>query len=297
VLVNRLWQHHFGRGLVATPNDFGIRGAAPTHPELLDWLACEVTAHGWSIKHMQRLIVVSSTYQQESRTASPEGLRLDADNRLLWRQNRQRLDGEALRDSVLAVAGTLTREQGGPMVRVPLEPEVYELIFTEGEPDALWQTTPDVREHTRRSVYLFAKRNVHLPMLEAFDKPDSLTSCPVRPVSTFAPQALILMNGPFLQEQSKAFAGRLLRECGGDAGRQVERAYRLALGRPPRPGEADTARAFLHTQAELLRDRLRVRQPVRLPANVPDSVDPAAAAALADFCLALLNRNEFVYAP
>jgi hypothetical protein len=297
VLVNRLWQHHFGRGLVATPNDFGFRGAAPTHPELLDWLACEFVAHGWSVKHVQRLIVLSSTYQQESRAASAEALRFDPENRLLGRQNRQRLDGEALRDSVLAVAGTLTRAQGGPMVRVPLEPEVYELIFTEGEPDSLWPTTPDGRQHTRRSIYLFAKRNVRLPMFEAFDKPDTLTSCPVRPVSTFAPQALILLNGPFMQEQSKAFAGRLLRECRSDAGRQIDLGYRLALGRPPRPGEVETAQAFLHAQADLLRDRLRSRQPVRLPTDVPDSIDPAAAAALADFCLALLNRNEFVYVP
>src|SRR5438874_6100584 len=127
--------------------------------------------------------------------------------------NRRRLESEALRDNVLATAGTLNRAQGGPMVRVPLEPEVYELIFTEGEPDGLWHATPDRREHRRRSIYLFAKRNVRLPVLEAFDRPDSLTSCPVRPVSTFAPQALILMNGPLLQEQSKAFAARLFEEC------------------------------------------------------------------------------------
>src|SRR5262249_50721695 len=147
------------------------------------------------------------------------------------------------------------------------------------------------------SIYLFTKRNVRLPLFEAFDKPDTLNSCPVRPVSTFAPQALIMLNGPFMQEQSKAFAARLLRECGADAGRQIDRAYLLALARPPRPEEHAPALAFLSGQAELLRDRLRARQPVRLPADIPDSVDPAAAAALADFCLALLNRNEFVYAP
>jgi hypothetical protein len=297
VLVNRLWQHHFGRGLVATPNDFGLRGEAPTHPELLDWLATEFVEHSWSIKHIQRLIVLSATYQQDSRAASPDARRIDPDNRLLWRQNRQRLEGEELRDTVLAVAGTLNHVEGGPMVRVPLEPAVYELIFTEGEPDNLWPVTPDIREHTRRSIYLFAKRNVRLPLFEAFDKPDTLTSCPVRPVSTFAPQALILLNGPLMQEQSKAFAARLLRECGSDAARQIDRGYRLALARPPRAGEREAAAAFLRSQAELLRDRLRARQPVRLPADIPDSVDPATAAALADFCLALLNRNDFVYVP
>jgi hypothetical protein len=292
VLVNRLWQHLFGRGLVRTPNDFGVRGEAPTHPELLDWLACEFVEHGWSVKHVQRLLVLSAAYCQDSRADSAEARRIDPDNRLLWRQNRRRLEGEALRDHALAVSGTLNREQGGPMVRVPLEPEVYELIFTEGEPDNLWPVTPDRREHARRSIYLFAKRNVRLPLFEAFDKPDMLTSCPLRPVSTFAPQALILMNGPLLQEQSKAFAARLLRECGPDADRQIDRAYRLALARPPRQSERDTARAFLRSQADLLAGKA-----VRLPAGIPTSVNPAAAAALADFCLAMLNRNEFVYVP
>src|SRR5207244_9731660 len=128
----------------------------------------------------------------------------------------------------------LNRKMSGPPVRVPLEPEVYDLIFTEGEPDGLWPVTPDPNEHLRRSVYLFAKRNLRLPLFEAFDRPDSLNSCPVRPVSTFAPQALILLNGAFMQEQSKAFAGRLLRECREGADRQVELAYQVALARPPR---------------------------------------------------------------
>jgi hypothetical protein len=296
VLVNRLWLHHFGRGLVATPNDFGRRGLPPSHPELLDWLACEFGEHGWSIKHLHRLLVLSSTYRQDSRVpTSAQAQRIDPDNRLLWRMNRQRLDGEALRDNVLAVAGTLNPAVGGPMVRVPLEPAVYELIFTEGEPDGLWHVTPDPRQHTRRSIYLFAKRNVHLPLFEAFDQPDTLTSCPVRPVSTFAPQALILLNGPLLQAQSQAFAARLLRECGADAGRQVERAYLLALSRQPRPEEAATARRFLDEQATWLRSQLPKKQAVAQPANLPGNVDRVAAAALADFCLALLNRNEFLY--
>ena len=268
VMVNRLWQHHFGRGLVATPNDFGTRGEAPTHPELLDWLAGEFVVGGWSIKHIERLIVLSNVYCQDSRTITAEARRRDPDNRLLWRQRRRRLEGESLRDGALAVAGTLNRQQSGLMVRVPLEREVYDLIFTESEPDGLWPTTPDPRQHVRRSIYLFAKRNVRLPLFEAFDKPDTLTSCPVRPVSTFAPQALILFNGPFLQEQSKALAARLLRECGPDTDRQIDRAYRLALARPPRPAELATARAFLRTPADL-----------------------------ADFCLAMFNRNEFLYIP
>jgi hypothetical protein len=192
--------------------------------------------------------------------------------------NRRRLEGEALRDNALAASGELDRRLGGPMVRVPLEPEVYELIFTEGEPDGLWPVTPDARAHARRSLYLFNKRNVRLPLLEAFDQPDTLTSCPVRPVSTFAPQALILLNGPFMQGRAKAFAARLAREAGPDAEGRVRRAYRLALGRPPRPAELRLALGFLAEQAKLLRGR-------------PD----AEAAALTDFCLALLNSNEFLY--
>src|SRR5207248_1904493 len=187
--------------------------------------------------------------------------------------------------------GTLNPEVGGPMVLVPLEPEVYELIFTEGEPDGLWPVSPDPREHTRRSIYLFAKRNVRLPLLEAFDRPDSLSSCAIRPVSTFAPQALILLNGPLLQTQSKQFAARLLRDGGSDVVRQIELAYRLALARPPRDGELRMAREFLAGQENTLREHPRTRQPLPLPLGIPNSVDPIAAAALADFCLALLNRN------
>jgi hypothetical protein len=295
VLVNRLWQHHFGQGLVATPNDFGARGERPTHPELLDWLACELTSHQWSIKHIHRTIVLSSTYRQAARAGDAPARRRDPDNRLLWHMARQRITGEVLRDSVLAAAGTLTRKTGGVVVRVPLVPEVYELIFTEGEPDGLWHATPDGREHGRRSIYLFTKRNLRLPLLEAFDKPDTLTSCPVRPVSTFAPQALILFNGPFMQGQSKQFAARLLRECGSAVSQQVERAYRLALGRPPRQVELEMAGKFLASQTILLRERLRAGRPVGVPHGIAKGIEPAAAAALADFCLALLNCNEFLY--
>jgi Protein of unknown function (DUF1553)/Protein of unknown function (DUF1549) len=294
VIVNRLWQHHFGRGLVDTPNDFGSHGGKPSHPELLDFLAGELVRNGWSLKHIHRLMVLSSAYRQNSRVNNARARQIDPDNRLLWRANRTRLTGEELRDSMLAVAGTLNRKLGGPLVRVPLEPEVYELIFTEGEPDGLWQVTPDVREHSRRSLYLFAKRNVRLPLLEAFDQPDTLTSCPVRPVSTFAPQALILLNGPLAHQQSKAFAVRLLRE-GRDGKARIELAHRLALSRPARPEEMQLAQDFLQEQAEMLRDRLRARLRVAIPAETPPESDPAEAAALADFCLALFNRNEFLY--
>ncbi len=267
VMVNRLWQHHFGRGIVGTPNDFGFRGQAPTHPELLDWLARDFVKQGWSLKQMHRLMVLSNTYRQTSRLPNDSATRKsDPDNRLFSRMNRRRLEGEAIRDFVLAASGRLNREVGGPSVRVPLEAAVYELIFTEGEPDDLWPITPDPRAHCRRSLYLFAKRNVRLPLMEAFDQPDSLTSCPVRPVSTFAPQALIMLNGPFMQECSSDFARRLRRERPDDPQAQVELAYRLALGRPPKEAERQLIADFFASKGNL-----------------------------EDFCLALLNSNDFLY--
>jgi hypothetical protein len=296
VIVNRLWQHHFGRGLVATPNDFGARGSPPTHPELLDWLACELMESGWSLKHMHRLMVLSNAYQQASRLPpDAPARRLDPDNALLGRMNRRRRDGEALRDGVLAVSGRINLQAGGPPVRIPLEPEVYDLIFTEGEPDNLWPVTPDPREHMRRSIYMLAKRNVRLPLFETFDQPDRLNSCPERSVSTFAPQALLLLNGGFVQSESKHFAARLMRECGEDVERQVERAYFLALARQPTHAERRRATTFIADQAELLRDRERARLPIPAVEGLPDGSDPATAAALADFCLAMLNQNEFLY--
>jgi hypothetical protein len=209
--------------------------------------------------------------------------------------NHRRRDGEALRDGILAVSGRLNLQAGGPPVRIPLEPEVYDLIFTEGEPDNLWPVTLDPREHTRRSIYMLTKRNVRLPLFETFDQPDRLNSCPERAVSTFAPQALLLLNGPFIQTESKHFAARLMRECGDDVEKQVERAYYLALARKPTPAERQSATTFLTDQAELLRDRLRARLPIPKVEALPDGSDPATAAALADFCLAMLNRNEFLY--
>ena len=291
VLVNRLWQHHFGKGLVATPNDFGTRGARPSHPELLDWLAEEFVRSGWSIKHIHRILLLSSTYAQSSRTAADApGHRIDPENRLLWHLNRQRLEGESLRDHALAASGALLERMEGPMIRVPIEQEVYDLIFSESEPDGLWPVTPDSREHGRRSIYLFAKRNVRLPMFEAFDRPDALSSCPVRPVSTFAPQALILLNGPFMNDQARAFAVRLQRECGEDTDAQVRRAYLLALGRPATKQEIAQAKSFLAHQVGIVRGESAVQRQ-----NAAGDRTKITAVALADFCLALLNCNEFLY--
>ncbi len=274
VMANRLWQHHFGKGLVNTPNDFGTRGDRPTHPELLDWLACELK-DGWTLKRMHKLMVMSQTYRQRSDVPpSAEAAKQDPENRLLWRMNPRRLEAEAIRDAILTAAGTLNRDVYGPSVKVPLEPEVYDLIFTEDEPTGLWRVTPDAKQHTRRSLYLFAKRNVRHPLLEAFDQPDTLGSCAVRGKSTFAPQALILMNGPFTHDHSRRMADDVMNS--EPRGKWLEIAYRRTLGRMPRIEEADAMQKFLRTQAE------------RYPKESSEKE------AFADVCKALFNLNEFI---
>ncbi len=292
VFVNRMWHHYFGQGIVRTINDFGRTGARPTHPELLDWLAIELMQNDWKLKHIHKLIVMSQTYRQASGVIQVNTE--DPQNRLLWRQNRKRLEAEAIRDAMLAAAGTLNREVGGPGIRVPLEPEVYDLIFTEGEPDGLWIVTPDTRQHTRRSLYLFAKRNVRQPILEAFDQPDTLTPCTGRNVSTFAPQALILMNGPLAIEQSHALALRIMKESKTKES-WITNLYWHAVSRAPRPDETAAISQFLKTQTDEARTRLQARQRLNLPTSIPDGIDPAQLSALADACRAVMNSNEFLY--
>ncbi|HBY62773.1 MAG TPA: hypothetical protein DEH78_23360, partial [Solibacterales bacterium] len=268
VMVNRIWQLRMGAGLVATPNDYGLLGSRPTHPALLDWLTAEFIAKGWSVKALDRLILTSSSYRQ-SAALDPLKAKIDPENKLYWRAHRRRLEAEHLRDTILATAGTLNLKMGGKPVRVPIEQEIYDIIFTEDEPDNLWPLDPDSSEYNRRSIYLLNKRTVRLPMLANFDQPDAMSSCPSRPVSTHALQALNLFNSDFMAQQSKAFAARLEGVCRGQ-GRdcRIDAAYRIALARPPRPVELQMARAFLGGQGTL-----------------------------ADFTLAMLNRNEFVYVP
>jgi hypothetical protein len=306
VIVNRMWQHHFGRGIVATPNDFGTRGERPTHPELLDWLASELvvplTPEGrgeltpWTLKRLHKLMVTSATYRQVSDTSSPAAAKVDPSNALLWRMNRRRLEGETIRDAMLTAAGTLNRQVGGLSVKVPLEQEVYDLIFTEGEPEGLWPVTPDVKQHTRRSLYLFAKRNVRQPLLEAFDQPDLLGSCAVRGVSTFAPQALILMNGPLAHEQSRRMAANLMATSQKPED-WIAEAYRRALGRPPKAEEVKVLAKFLEEQTKLIAANVAVGKPIGDTPGLADTADPVTARALADVCLAVFNLNEFIYVP
>ncbi|WP_169976805.1 DUF1549 and DUF1553 domain-containing protein [Tautonia rosea] len=313
VIVNRLWQHHLGRGIVASPSDFGVRGEYPSHPELLDWLASELIANGWRLKPIHRLIVTSATYRQASDPRrsvvhDPEEMARvrevlksqaedDPDNLLFARVDRRRLEAESLRDHLLAVTGELNPQMGGPGIRAPIPPEVEELIFTEAEEVDLWPEHPDPSQHVRRSLYLYRKRNVRLPLFDAFDSPDTQTSCAVRDVSTHPLQPLILLNSSFAIDRAKALAGRVFRDEPDDAPARVDRTYRLVLSRSPGEDELRQALDFIDSQAEMLRDRREGDAPLAAPTPEPSDVDRAEAAAWVDFALAMLNRNEFVYVP
>ena len=244
VMVNRIWQHHFGQALVETPNDFGINGALPSHPRLLDWLADEFIRSGWDIGHIHRLILHSSTWSQTSVPPPDQlaaGSRIDGANRLYWRQNRRRLSAEEIRDSLLALGGRLNPSMGGPSVIVPVSRELVNLLYH----PAQWSVSADPGEHARRSIYLMAKRNLRLPFMEVFDQADFLTSCPSRISSTHARQSLELLNGSLSHELSERFAARLQHEVGDSADRQVDLAFRLAAGRRPTPAEQSVSLGFL----------------------------------------------------
>jgi uncharacterized protein DUF1553 len=246
---------------------------------------------------MTEMMVLSNAYQQSSAINDVKA-KIDPDNKLLWRMNRQRLDAEAIRDAVLAVNGGLNEQLGGPSIKVPLEPEVYDTIFTEYEPDNLWPVHPDPRQHTRRSLYLIRKRNVRLPLLVAFDAPDMMAVCGARQVSVHALQSLTLMNSEFMLRQSRALAGRLLKEAGGDERAMISRLYDLTLARKPRLRELRLTQNFLKAQAAVIRGRIARGETVSKPQDLPKgpkSMDGATAAAWVDLCLATMNLNEFVY--
>lgn len=269
VMANRIWQFRMGSGLVATPNDFGALGARPSNQKLLDWLAVEFTERNWDVRAIDRMILLSSAYQQ-SATLDAAKSAIDADNKFYWRANRRRLEGETIRDSILANTGMLNGKMFGKPIKTPIEPEIYDLIFTEYETDNLWPLPADHAEIYRRSIYLLNKRSVRLPLLANFDQPDAMTSCAFRPTSTHALQALTLLNSDFVTEQSRVFAQALEGFCGPTKqGCQIDRAYVVALSRKPTSAEAKLARDFLK----------------------------GGRNTLADFCLALFNRNEYVYAP
>ncbi len=243
VIVNRIWQFHFGEGLVASSNDFGVMGDSPSHPELLDWLASEFVDSGWRLKPLHRLIVLSRTFQQSS-SFDAEAAKIDPKETSLWRWRQRRLEAEVVRDSILAVSGRLNPRMGGPSFYPTLPRAVLE---GQSRPGEGWGQS-DALEQSRRSIYIFAKRSLGVPELEILDTPDTTSSCERRTISTTGPQALTFLNGAFIHEQSRHFASRLIAEVGGDAREQVGRAFALALSRAPRPDELKAALVFLDKQ-------------------------------------------------
>ena len=281
VMVNRLWHHHFGRGIVATLDNFGKMGELPTHPELLDWLAAEFVERGWSIKQMHRLIMTSDAYRMSSQFADAENMNRDAENRYLWRYRPQRLDAEAMRDSILAVSGALNREIGGPPVFPPLQKEVLEQML-----HGIWRTQNDGPEVWRRSVYIYRKRGLPFPMLESFDLPDQNISCGARAVSTVPTQALMLLNDEFVLKQARLFAERVKEAAPNDVAAQIDLAFRVALARAPTAREQEIARAYVQPLADA-RGSERVSEP--RPSGSGNG------RALEGLTHVLLNTNEFAY--
>ena len=258
VIVNRIWHYHFGRGLVSTTSDFGHLGEAPSHPELLDWLATRFVEQGWSIKWLHRLILTSATYRQSARRPAPAVARgADPENQWLWRMNARRLAAEQIRDSVLAISGKLELTAGGPA---------------------------SDHEVNRRSIYLQVRRNTPHPFLAAFDAPNGFGTMPVRHSTTTAPQALQMFNGPWVLERAHDLAVQGREACGGDTAAQVEFAYTRVYGRPPSPEERQQAVAFVEEHLSLVE--------ASQSAGDPRSRQVHAMAALYHV---LLNSNEFLY--
>lgn len=260
VIVNRVWHHHFGRGIVGTPNDFGVMGERPSHRELLDWLAYTfVHEDGWSLKKLHRRILLSATYRQSS-APREEAASVDPENKLLWRYPRRRLEAESIRDSMLEVSGLLDKKMGGPGV-FPTAP-----AGTEIQEGRHWKKSRGPEDEYRRSVYIFARRLVRYPMLESFDAPLAFESCGRRQQTVTPDQALELMNGSSAHTFAKALAARIANDQGQNAEDLAERSYRLALGRPATTVERERAKQFL-----------------------------AGPGKLEDLALALLSSSEFLY--
>ncbi|WP_254507936.1 PSD1 and planctomycete cytochrome C domain-containing protein [Anatilimnocola floriformis] len=278
VIANRLWHHHFGRGIVATPSNFGVTGSLPTHPELLDYLAIEMAATGGQWKTMHRQLMTSATYRQASQ-GNGRGNESDPQNLLLWRMNKRRLEAEAIRDNVLAIAGTLNAREGGPGVkpRIPAE------LLAASQRNKWPVVKNEGPEHWRRSVYIYVKRQMPFPLLELFDVPSTANTCDRRQDSTIPTQALVLMNDEFTQEQARWFARRVLSSVKeGSADDQARVALRFALSRDPSATRIAEAADFLQAQKSDYQNSGR-------------QAAEATEAAVADLCHVLLNCNELLY--
>jgi len=308
VITNRIWQHHFGEGISRTPSDFGTAGDNPSHPDLLDWLATELVRGDWRLKHLHRIIVNSATYRQASRPAGShcrstldrsrdkdlacwtKSVERDPSNLGLSHFPRRRLSGEAIRDAMIAASGSLNSSSGGPGVMPPLPPELVKTLLKDQ-----WQVNPNEAEHYRRSIYVFARRNLRYPIFDAFDRPDANASCPRRSRSTTAPQSLLLLNSEFSLDAARRLAGAVLAEHGNLTDVAIIDAVRRAFCREPCQREVAVIRGFINEQAELLRGESRRTKHLALPIPCPAGIEPTQAAALTDLCLALFNANEFLY--
>ena len=289
VMVNRIWQWHFGRGIVATPNDFGAMGAAATHPELLDWLATEFVRQGWSIKQMHRLIMKSATYQAASTFSSEIHLKTDPKNKYLWRMNRRRLEAEALWDTVHQTAGTLNPKMYGRPVVPPLAEDELAALREKWQ----WPVSGDPREHTRRGLYIMVRRNFRFPMFEVFDAPLTEVSCPQRDVTTVAPQALWTLNSGSVYRQARHLAELVLKTAQDNPEKWIEEVWFRMLGRPATGQEmAETLKLLSVLEQQ------GVKNPKQGATALPPhlaKIPAARAAAYIHTCLALFNHNEFSF--
>jgi hypothetical protein len=270
VMANRVWQYHFGRGIVRSSSDFGLHGTRPTHPELLDWLAGEFVGRGWRLKELHRLILTSNAYRMSSR-GNDKALSLDPANDLFWRFDMRRLSAEEVRDSILAASGCLNPKMYGPGVYPEIPKEV---LAGQSVPGRGWGKSPP-EEQNRRSVYVHVKRSLLLPILESFDLAEPDRPTPVRFATTQPMQALAMINGAFLNQQAEVFAARLKREAGEDTEKQVRLALSLATARPP--------------------DEREIRRGVGLIESLRREDGATAEQALRYFCLVVFNLNEFLY--
>ncbi|MDP6443562.1 MAG: DUF1553 domain-containing protein [Pirellulaceae bacterium] len=295
VWMNRVWMHHFGRGIVSTPGDFGSLGVRPSHPELLNWLSAELVERGWSLKEMHRLIMTSTAYRQDS-VRRPELEAIDTQNRLVGRMSVRRVESEILRDAMLAVSGQLLTKRFGSPIPVMANRVGQFVIGIEnlnaGRPGPV---IPMKGEDFRRSVYVQVRRSRPLGVLETFDTPSVDPNCVRRPSSTVTPQSLMLMNSTFTVQQAERFAARVERDVGADPAAAVHRAWRLVFGETPSEAESTVAGQFLREQSEFLA--------ANPPSNVKKGKDgkpiygakQAASDALAVYCQALLSSNRFLY--
>ncbi|MCH7728583.1 MAG: DUF1553 domain-containing protein, partial [Planctomycetes bacterium] len=285
VIVNRIWSHHFGRGLVNSLGDFGFLGDRPTHPELLDWLADEFMQDGWNVKQLHRLMMLSTTYQQASlRTEQLD--QVDPDNRFYGRMSIRRLESEAIRDSVLAVSGNLNRKMYGQPVPV-MEDEVGQIVIGKENLDGERKPTAKIALHGeefRRSIYVQARRSRVLAVLETFDAPAKTPNCSQRTSSNVAPQSLLMMNSRFAVEYAEQFARRVFAEAADSIQSQISRAWLLAYGVQPTSNEMAIAENYLKRQTLIFEQKSKTR-------------DEASARhqALSTLCQALISANRFIY--